>query len=452
MPFSSFEHKIKERLQDARVQPTTDVWDKISSRLQAEGGDEGKAAFVLPLFFRKENLKYSVSAAAVVSLLAIGLHYWGSAPESASAQKFAEAHTIEADCQEVSPSTTEEHTHIYIEDKGDERKAAERIPVSEDISFELLAEHEILKQELYPFGKKRAMEIQRVEFHSTERLDPISDSPLPMLAERGNVLSTTRAVAPSNSREKAKTFQPKIKWGLTAMSALQLNAVSESILAREFEDNLVGISSLSSQFQYPNSFSAARAEVELQLSEHLGIETGLGFSSSYQTTSFGSDLSTSVDPALGFNASGTPGNSVALDYSSLGSEVNQLEYNSLDIPLLVNYYMGKGKSHLLLSTGVLYKHLLNNGPDYLVETIAYTNNAPNNVRFVDPVEGNFSFKDLVFLIGRAHYQVKLNSSVALHAGPSLQLGMGPAFSYQNRSSRNPMSLGFELGLRFIPKG
>jgi hypothetical protein len=91
-------------------------------------------------------------------------------------------------------------------------------------------------------------------------------------------------------------------------------------------------------------------------------------------------------------------------------------------------------------------------PNLLVETVAYTTNAQPSVRYVDPAQGNFSIKDLVFLIGRAHYQLNLGNSFALHAGPSLNMGLGPAFSYQQSSSKKPFSLGFEVGLKFFPGG
>lgn len=452
MPYNSFEHKIKDKLHDATMQPDAEVWDKISSRLQAEGNEEIKSAFVLPLFLRKENLKYTLSSAAAITLMAVALNTGAPTLDDTGSNTLADVNTIEVEqnpCMEslaqseevgmypIKPITSS--THISIK------------KIEEDARVSLLIGHEIVSEPIATSGLRQSTS-SRVNL--LKPLTPLSigisgfDTE-PIIASVSSPGIDNRIV-PISKRKKVASFKPRLTWGLTAMSALHLNSLSESIQANEFEDNLVGISSLSSQFQYPNGVASARAEIELLLSEKVGITTGVGFTNSYQNTRFDNNRLDVAEPTFTSNANEPPG----LGFAALNanSGINDLSYSSLDIPLFLNYYLKKGKSKFLLSTGLLYKHILTKEPDVLFETVAYTTNAQTSIRYVEAASGDLSIQDLVFLIGRAHYQLKLGRSIALTAGPTLNLGLGPAFSYQQSSSRNPLSMGFEVGFIFFPGG
>jgi len=453
MPFSSFEDKIKDKLHDATMQPTTEVWDKISSHLQAEGPNESKSAFILPLFLRRENLKYTLSSAAAVTLMAVALNTWSPAIENSGVNILADVKTNEIEktpCIESQEQATEISVYKPTSTRSSGNLSIKRI--EEETRFELLAGHEISIEPISPTGLSISTNSDRGFLKPLTPLTTgitdisgINTQPIVALASGP---SLDNSIIPIGKR-KLSSFKPKLSWGLTAMSALHLNSLSESFQASEFENNLVGISSLSSQFQYPNGLNSARAEVELLLSEKIGIETGVGFTNSFQNSRLDNNRMTQNEPISNFNA-----NPTIQDLSSLGlgTPINELSYNSLDIPLFLNYYLKKGKSNFILSTGLLYKHILTKEPELLLETIAYTTNAQTSVRYVDAAQGDFSIQDLVFLIGRAHYQLKLGSSFALHAGPTLNMGLGPAFSYQQSSSKNPLSMGFEVGLKFFPGG
>lgn len=459
MPFSSFEHKIKEKLQDATVQPTAEVWDKISDQLQIADSDDVKPAMILPFFIRRENLGYTASAAAAVTLLAVALNLGTPGVDNSVQNLYADANLVEenpADCQEAFATElgSEEKTLIY--NKENTKPAIRFTSLKEEPTpgFQLMVNHEVTPLSIpangLHFGKKDKL----------EKLSPLT--PLNTTISYGNVkpeiqlaeaeVETTQVIPVVHKRKK--TFKPQVRWGLTAMSALQLNSLSGAIQSQEFEDNLnlAGISSLSAQFEYPNALTSGRAEVELQLTEKFGISSGLGLSGSYQNSSYArrdAGVREVNNDFANLNTNSGQGSGPSALASSL-SPVNELSYQSLDIPLFVNYYLKKGRSNLILSTGLLYRHILSRDPEWLVETVSYTNNAQSSLRFVDAMAGDLSIRDLVFLVGRAHYQLNLGSSMALHAGPTINYGTGSAFSYQDANSRQPLSLGFEVGLKFFP--
>lgn len=451
MPYSNFEDKMKNRLHDVTMQPGAEVWDKIANRLQTEGADESKTAFVLPLFLRKENLKYSLSSAAAVALMVVALNSWAPEQTRETAPVFAEQDVT--GLEEIPCEESDANAEQLFVSQQEVQTIADHKPknkISRISALELLVGHEVQTQPIDPIGLSLAGLPEKI---SIPPLPPVSVDISnidvePLLAVDVRPESGDRMVPTYNKR--SKSFKPRLSWGLTAMSALHMNSLSETIQANEFEDNLVGISSLASHFQYPNGLRAARAELEVLLSEKVGIGTGIGVTNSYQSPAF-----SNVDPDARALQNNNAGNgNVNVDFSSIGQEamINELSYSSIDIPLFLNYYLKKGKSRFLLSTGLLYKHMMTNGPDLLVETVSYTTNAQSNVRYVDAMDGNFAVKNLMFLIGRAHYQLNLSNAIALHAGPSFNIGTGPAFSYQQTNSRNPFSLGFEVGLRFFPGG
>lgn len=462
MPFSSFEHKIKDKLQDATVQPTAEVWDKISDQLQIADSDDVKPAMILPFFIRRENLGYTASAAAAVALLAVTLNVGTPGVDNTVQDLYTDAKVVEenpADCQETIATEIRKENNTLIYNKENTKPTIRFTSLKEEPTpgFQLLVNHEVTPLSIpangLVFGKKEKLE-------ELSPLTPLKTS-ISYRNAKPDIQLAVAEVEPVQVipviHKKKKTFKPQVRWGLTAMSALQLNSLSGAIQSQEFEDNLnlAGISSLSAQFEYPNALTSGRAEVEVQLSEKFGISSGLGLSGSYQNSTYarrdGSVREVNNDFTNLNSNPGQQGSGVSALASSL-SPINELSYQSLDIPLFVNYYLKKGRSKFILSTGLLYRHILNKDPEWLVETVSYTNNAQSSLRFVDAMAGDLSIRDLVFLVGRAHYQLNLGSSMALHAGPTINYGMGSAFSYQDANSRQPLSLGFEVGLKFFPGG
>jgi len=435
MPYNSFEHKIKTKLDDAKVQPTPGLWDKISEQLESDQTDY-RPALVLPFFMRKEHAPYSLSAAAVVSLVvAIGLQF--SQPQAEVTMipyAQAEAKVIEVETPQTA-TVVESTPYLYVDEEFNSQAPLETPALASAV-----------------VNQENGNESQEISSFDIQTISTIASPPISVPEVNLQYAAPQTAyhrIVPVSKSQKRR-FKPQFQWGLTAMSALQLNPLSSSLSAPEFETNAVGISDLYSDFYYPGGIASTRAEIEMKLNDKWGVSAGLGYTSSFEAMGSPSNQNSTRTTSSPLNNGGN--NGVVQDFSSLSptSNINRLDFQAIDISLVMNYYLKRGKGQIAFSTGMLYRHLLTEEPAFLLETIDYATNAQSSVRYVETKD--FSLSDLFYLIGRIQYQMQINESLAFHAGPSFQVGLGSAFSYQQFDSKQPLSVGLEVGLRFFPKG
>jgi hypothetical protein len=444
---NSFENRIRDKFAHAKMMPSAKVWEGLSQHLQGEEKDR-KKVLIIPFYRRKENLRWAGLAAVLALMASLWLTTLDKqlAEPAQETPSLAEAGSPDPAIQqaaagedlikEQTAGTTPTAVEVLPPSPSNLKASAPEKASASEEEFRLLAQHEVVE----PAAEQLSQE-------SRDHLTPLEPiRPVELGSELSLQVPKKLPVYATFVPTRENRKRPRLAWGATAMASLQMQPLSGTFISPASDVSLAGAEAIATNLQFPRAFSGLSARLEYFLRNNLSLETGLGYVNSQQDPAWMPQRQDMDELRNNQSNSGSPTQGYNLQ------TVNDISFASLDVPLLLNYYLGaeKGRSALMLSTGMLFQHRMTREPDRLTEML-YRDNTLLDTRYQSVDENTLNLGNLVYWVGRVHYHLQLNSQLALHMGPSLSYGLGPAFQLGEQSSLQPLNLGLEFGIRLQPR-
>jgi|GEM_PF-3360424 len=189
---------------------------------------------------------------------------------------------------------------------------------------------------------------------------------------------------------------------------------------------------------------------ELKLSKRIGIQSGVWITSYAESVTYNPD----IEQELGFIAKNTEEIFIAnqqngptvsandIDASQETSASTRITY--MQLPILFNYTIGKGKSGFTFSQGISYNYLLNTGNknlDYDLQRFVSTGST-----LAQPLQ-----KHTVNLVAKGLYQLEAGKYVGFYGGPAFNYSLSPSYIENTGVKKHPFGFGFEVGIKLYVK-
>lgn len=465
MPFNDqFEKSIRQRFADARMEPSTELWERLEKQLPVPPTKNRIIPFWLPPAI------ISI-AAAIVLFLYIG--------RPASKVKATHDQVVPQIATTTSPSANEQSTTIPF------------IEVNEDAVRESGPEPEKTINSVTPRADKPSRNV--VQFASRENSEAASNDntfEVPVnidlfhkvnLPEVTPVKTSTLDLVATVAKPTLRINTDQIDWSINPLlqKVERHNKPGKKGMLAFFASGRVNKTGLSKEeilvtpnpivgsnqgYGYTTEFlpvqknifpqwaSGIEAGAELFFSDHVSMQTGIGISRYRQDFIIGSALADDaafLETPLGVDPM-DPG-TINIRPASQVVEANSLEHTSLTIPLGVNVYAGNQKHAVAFNAAVEYQALLTSGSpslkraEYDFQTLATTGAVDLREASVD----NTLLKNRA-ITGRVgiRYQHKVGKGMYLFAGPLASYGISPVYSSDSNIDQSKLGLGFEMGVRF----
>ena len=481
MPSNNFEDKIRQKFDGAKVAPSPEVWAQLSGRLQ----EKKQKGLILPLF--KWGSISTVTAAACLGIWLMNKSVDTqlpietpmvsqesitpnslAAPASESEETIVPIEPIEklAAIELTTKSSKDIHAN-YFNPSNKNSKGSNLLlpPIGAKIkTFERAQGGTWPLQGANPFAWNGLPNVRSQSFYadhsfsnrkSLKAIEPAMDAGFSNLKTVSQlegegilppVVEIPQQMMPLNIKPSMKGN--RLSYGVTAMSLFQLRNIStiyvENSLTNSFATPPVGLDvrQVVTSFHYPDRITGLALKMEYALNRVFSLEAGLGLIKG--KTINGRYPSLYEDTRV--QASASPSEQKTL---------NQLDYTSVAIPLLVNMRLGRGKHKIKASVGMLSQWLISQQEKSIRETFIYANPTGTGIGDFNSLsaEGktNLLPKNMLNILARLQYEYYICDRISIGAGPILSYGLQPSFTYGNQNGAHGLMAGVDVEVNFFPK-